>query len=252
VPVVVDSVDIEFLRRARERTLHGLPDEFYRVEEERERRIYDEADQVWVVSEGDAEQLPHLGDKLVIVPNILEAAPGGDYDERDGVVFVGSYHHEPNIDGLRWYRDSILPRVSDLPHTFIGNGAPPDIAELRGFVGGVDDSAAFVRRARVSIAPLRYGAGLKGKVLEAMACGTPVVTTEIGDEGYAAGAAGAAVVTSDPAEFAAAVRELATDRDRWVSMSARGQACAAAFTPDVVGATIDAALASVTGTRPGS
>ena len=72
IPVVLDSVDVEFLRRARERELLGLDDGMYRDEERRERAAYAAADQVWVVSAQDAEQLPDVGHKLVEIPNIVD------------------------------------------------------------------------------------------------------------------------------------------------------------------------------------
>ena len=149
------------------------------------------------------------------------------------------------MDGLRWYRDEVLPLLDGVKHRFIGNGAPDDLRGLPGFIGPVDDSTVEVRGARVSVAPLRYGAGLKGKVLEAMACGTPVVTTPIGDEGYDAGAHGAAIVTDDPARFAAGVRRLLEDRETWERMSAAGLRVAARYRPEAVGGRIDAALDQV-------
>lgn len=243
VPVVLDSVDIEFLRRARERELLGLDEDMYRKEERRERAAYAAADQVWVVSAPDAEQLPGLRGKLVEIPNIVDGVDELPvWEQRRGVSFVGSYHHLPNVDGLRWYRDAVLPHLDGLEHTFVGNGAPEDLRALPGFVGPVPDSSVEVRGARVSVAPLRYGAGLKGKVLEAMACGTPVVTTAIGDEGYDAGAHGAAIVTDDPASFAAAVRRLHEDRQEWERMAAAGLRLAARYRPEAVGRLVDAAI----------
>lgn len=243
VPILLDSVDVEFLRRERERAVLGLDDGFYRLEEQRERAAYGAADQVWVVSEPDGDRLEGLRDKLVVIPNVFEpVTPLPPYERREGVSFVGSYHHLPNVDALRWYRDMVAPRLGSLPHRFYGNGAPADVAAMKGFRGPVGDSTTAVRRARVSIAPLRYGAGLKGKVLEAMACGTPVVTTPIGDEGYEAGKAGAAIVTDDPAEFADAILRIDGDRELWEKMSASGLRVAARFRPDVVGRAIDAAL----------
>ena len=249
IPVVLDSVDVEFVRREREKRVLGITGNYHHLERRREIAAYRAADQVWAVSEDDAARIDRYCPRLVVVPNILAGKKRlPTFRRRAGVCFVGSYAHLPNVVALRWYRDAILPRVADLSHAFVGNAAPPDVARLPGFVGGVDVSAAYVETARVSIAPLRYGAGLKGKVLEAMACGTPVVTTPIGDEGYAAGRSRAAIVTDDPREFADAVRRLSTDEVLWKRMSRRGRDLAARFSPERAGATIDAALDEVVGT----
>ncbi|MFN8625052.1 MAG: glycosyltransferase [Candidatus Binatia bacterium] len=246
VPVIVDSVDIEFLRRDRQKRLLGLPPECYQIEKEREVAVYRQAEQVWAVSTDDAAQIAELNPRIAIVPNIFDRVENVvPFAERRGVCFVGSYSHQPNVDGLRWYRDAVLPRVQHIPHTIIGHDAPVDIRALPGFIGGVASSVEYVRRARVSIAPVRYGAGLKGKVLEAMACGTPVVTTPIGDEGYAAGASRAAIVTDDPEAFAAAIERLHADQEVWETMARNGRALAARYAPDVVGQVIDAALTEV-------
>lgn len=244
--VVLDSVDVEFVRRAREAHVIGADAGYWHLEADREREAYRSADQVWAVSEADAWHIRPLARHVVVIPNIFQRLVGvPGIEARRGVCFVGSFFHQPNVDGLRWYRDHVLPRVEEFPHTFIGNGAPPDLSALPGFIGHVPDSTAYVQTARVSIAPLRYGAGLKGKVLEAWACGTPVVTTTMGDEGYAGAVSGAAIAADDPEAIACAVRMLMRDDAAWLAMSTRGRAIADGYTPEVVSPVIDEALAAV-------
>ena len=244
--VVLDSVDVEFVRRSREARLIGADAGYWRLERRRERDAYRKVDQVWAVSDADAVHIRPLARDMAVVPNIFTRpvdVPGPE--ERQGLCFVGSFFHQPNVDGLRWYRDHVFPRLQDIPHTIVGNGAPPDLAAMPGFVGHVPDSTVCVRHARVSIAPLRYGAGLKGKVLEAWACGTPVVTTTIGDEGYGGATSGASIAADDPDAFVQAVRRLMEDDAAWRAMSAQGLAIAARYSPDVVAPVMDKALARV-------
>ncbi|MGC8477724.1 MAG: glycosyltransferase, partial [Acetobacteraceae bacterium] len=109
------------------------------------------------------------------------------------LLFVGSFNHSPNVDGIRWFVREALPllraKQSEVTLTIVGGGAPPEVRALAGggvtVAGWVSDTelAGLYAAARVAVVPLRYGAGVKGKVVEAMRLGVPVVTTPIGAEG---------------------------------------------------------------------
>ncbi len=248
VPVIVDSVDIEFVRRIREKEVLGVTGNYYHLEKAREIDAYRAADQVWAVSADDADHIHNLNRNIVVVPNIFDPVQTTvAFPERSGVCFVGSYDHDPNVDGMRWYREEIFPLVGDFPHTIIGANAPEDIQAMPGFVGGVESSVDYVSRARVSIAPLRYGAGLKGKVLEAAACGTPVVATSIAGEGY--GSAKGLIVADDPRDFADAIRKVSSDEGLWNELSRQGREFSARYSPAAVGPIIDAAMDGIQSDR---
>lgn len=88
--------------------------------------------------------------------------------------------------------------------------------------GRAEDAGAVVRQARLCLAPLRFGAGLKGKLVEAMQCGTPSVTTEIGAEGIAGDLEWSGIVAGDPKEFADAAVELYNSKSTWQQAQKKG------------------------------
>jgi len=172
-----------------------------------------------------AETMPLFA--YVEANEVAAPATGG----RDTVLFVGGFAHAPNADGILWFIREVWPSVSaglpGLRLLVIGADPPAELRELAGPVievaGAVDDQAldAAYARARVVIAPLRFGAGVKGKVVEAMRHGVPCVTTTVGAQGLEG--AGGLLVADDPALMASAVVSLARDDDRWSQASVAGQ-----------------------------
>jgi glycosyltransferase involved in cell wall biosynthesis len=120
-----------------------------------------------------------------------DPAPELPLDQRDHVLFVGGFGHPPNVDAARFLAASVMPLVWErAPHALlwiIGSKPPPEVLELHGgrisVLGYVPDLWPYYRRARVSVNPLRFGSGVKGKILASMEAGVPVVTTSIGNEG---------------------------------------------------------------------
>lgn len=158
---------------------------------------------------------------VVIVPNIHSELPNGrNFLERSGFVFVGGFDHPPNRDAVHHLVQQIWPLIrQELPHAelhLVGSQMPADIAELGG--GGVivhgwlPDLTPVLAGSRVFLAPLRYGAGLKGKVGQAMGLGIPVVATSIGVEGMADAPV---AVADDALEFARLAVLLHSDGEIW-------------------------------------
>ena len=134
---------------------------------------------------------------------------------RAGMLFVGGFNHTPNVDGLLWFVRQILPSVStkDITLHIVGSAAPQEVLDLASnhiiVHGYLSDSelALLYQTCRLSIVPLRYGAGVKGKVLEAMQAGVPIVTTSVGAEGIP-GANSLFHIADSEMSFAKAVDEL--------------------------------------------
>lgn len=116
-----------------------------------------------------------------------------DYDKRDGLLFVGGFRHGPNYDGIKWFLENVYPNiVKKYPNIVIhiaGSYPPEELVKMGNkniiIEGFVTDEILkeLYNNARLVVVPLRYGAGIKGKVIEAMKMGTPVITTTCGAEG---------------------------------------------------------------------
>jgi len=172
-----------------------------------------------------------LQEKLCVFPLILDT-PGSEagFGERDGVVFVGGFQHPPNIDAVKFMAGEIMPLLRELvpgikfhvigskPTKEISNLACDDII-IHGFV---EDLSKELALRRVSVAPLRYGAGIKGKIGTAMAVGLPVVATSIAAEGMSLETGKNILVADNAREFAEAVAALYMDENLWDRVSKAG------------------------------
>jgi glycosyltransferase involved in cell wall biosynthesis len=163
-------------------------------------------------------------------PRLADTAiPGPDF--REGAVFVGSFAHAPNRDAARWFARQVVPEVRrelpDLPIWMVGADPPEDLVDTAPdgveYLGWVENLADTYAAARVALAPLRYGAGVKGKVGEAMSYGVPVVATSVGAEGMDLDDGVTALVVDDPVAFAAAIIRLVRDDALWRRVSAAGR-----------------------------
>ncbi len=158
-----------------------------------------------------------------------------DLSSRKNMMIVGGFSHAPNLDGVNWFVNEILPNI--IPHCpdihlyVIGSNPPAEVMALQGqhvsVMGHVSDQALnqYYEEVRVSVAPLRFGAGMKGKVVEALRHGVPVVTTSIGAQGLSA-VGDALAVTDDPRTFAEQVISLLCDNERWLIQASAGVSAA--------------------------
>jgi O-antigen biosynthesis protein len=147
------------------------------------------------------------------------------FEQRNHFLFIGNFRHEPNWDAVLWLKYQIWPKIRQaLPEAELhiyGAYPPPKATELHNakekflIKGWVESSIAVTQNARVSLAPLRFGAGLKGKLFETMQCYTPGVTTSIGIEGISVANSWPGLVADDADTFAEAAIKLYTDQDFW-------------------------------------
>jgi glycosyltransferase involved in cell wall biosynthesis len=257
--IIVDTVDIVFVRRMREAQVKR--DEKLRhqaiVDKHREIDIYRQADRLWVVTDNDRNAIAGLVGSVPIdtVPNIHGAVTHSKrFEETRDLLFVGNFWHAPNVDAIEYFCREVLPIIhAALPAVklhVVGDHVPPTLQALACdrvvFTGYVPDLAPHLRQARVSIAPLRFGAGMKGKIGEALSWGLPVVTTSIGAEGMEL-TEGLDILTGDtPADFARQVIRLYSDPDLWEMLASNGKkSVERRWSPEIVRTKLEASLGTL-------
>lgn len=155
-----------------------------------------------------------------------------DFDQRKDFISIGNFLHEPNWDAVQYLKKEIWPLIrKQLPKAEVHiYGAYPshkvfDLnAPKEGFLikGRADEVAVVMSQARVCLAPLRFGAGLKGKLIDAMLNGTPSVSTQIGAEAMHGNLDWNGIIEDDPNLFAQAAYELYTNETLWLSSQKNG------------------------------
>nr|WP_315150852.1 glycosyltransferase [uncultured Flavobacterium sp.] len=154
------------------------------------------------------------------------------FEERNDFIFIGNFLHEPNWNAVQYLKETIWPLIrKQLPETVLRiYGAYPSQKVLQlhqpkqGFhiMGRADDAQEVVKKARVVLAPLRFGAGIKGKLVEAMQCGTPSVTTTIGAESMCGDLPWNGFIADDVKDFADKAVELYQDKNLWLKAQEYG------------------------------
>jgi glycosyltransferase involved in cell wall biosynthesis len=234
--LVFDTVDLHYLREQREAELTGRADLAHAADATRSKELalIRGSDITLVVSPVEQELLRREapGARVEVLSNVHEVfGRRRGFGERRDLMFMGGYQHPPNVDAAIWFVREIFPRVrAALPEVrfhLIGSLAPDEVkalADTEGvvFQGYVEDLEPCLDGIRLAVAPLRYGAGVKGKVNMSMSYGQPVVATPIAVEGMYTEAGRDVLVAADPAAFADAVVRAYTDEALWTSLSDHG------------------------------
>ncbi len=235
--VVFDSVDLHFLREQRAAELSGDAGLLRTAKRTRELELdmVRRSDATLVVSEVERALLAQLapGASVDVLSNVHRLPPPGPgFDARQDVVFVGGFRHPPNVDAVMWFAGAVWPLVHaacpQLVFHVVGDDAPEPVRALDGQAGirihgHVPDLAPFMDAVRVAVAPLRYGAGVKGKVNLSMAHGQPVVATPCAVEAMYLNDGEDVLVADGPEAFADAVLRLHGDAGLWNRLSANGR-----------------------------
>jgi glycosyltransferase involved in cell wall biosynthesis len=240
LPIVVDSVDVHFVRERRGARYASRPWiatlKAWRTRR-RELRVYRRADLILTVTGNDrAEILRELPDaRVAVIPNIhgvRNTVPDFEHRKRHSLLFVGGFLHRPNVDAVLFFCRDILPLVRralpDVKVAIVGGWPPREIMELQhdgvAITGWVPDIVPYLDSHCAAIAPLRFGAGMKGKVGEALAAGLPMVTTSVGAEGMGLEHGRTALIADSPEGFADAVVQVCTDPVLHRRLSEEGRA----------------------------
>jgi glycosyltransferase involved in cell wall biosynthesis len=250
--VLFDTVDLHYLRERRAAELVGDPALLRAALHTRrlELDLVRRSDATLVVSDAERALLAvdAPASTVEVLSNLHEVAgPGLPFAQRRDLVFVGGFRHPPNADAMRWFIDEVFPRVRaalpDVRLHCIGGDVPPDIRGRadHGVIvhGRVADIAPYMDGCRISVAPLRFGAGVKGKVNLAMAHGQAVVATTCAIEGMHLLDGRDVLVADDAAGFADAIVRLYNDQPLWERLARAGlQNVRAHFSLDAARATV--------------
>jgi GT2 family glycosyltransferase/MoaA/NifB/PqqE/SkfB family radical SAM enzyme/glycosyltransferase involved in cell wall biosynthesis len=233
--------DLHYLRERRRYELDHNPlhlDESQRLEK-LEFELFSRVDVILTPSNYEEhvikENFPHKN-VFTIPPHFYEFPPendkpGVDFSQREGMLFLGGFNHLPNVDAVLWFVKEILPRVRELlpevTFTVAGSHPSQEILALQNeglrVTGYVPDLRPLFEKTRVFVAPLRYGAGVKGKIVSSMVYGVPVVTTSIGNEGLNLTDGQEALIADGPEAFAARTVELYTNQALWERLAHEAQ-----------------------------
>jgi glycosyltransferase involved in cell wall biosynthesis len=229
---IFDTVDLHYLREQRQAELEqsATLKRTAKLTRRSELKVIKAADATLVVSNVEKDVLGEdaPGAKVHVLSNIHHV-PGRDreFADRKDIYFVGRYKHPPNVDAACWFVNDIWPliheQLPDVRFHLIGSEAPEQVLNLSGegvvFHGFVKSLQPFLSDCRLAVAPLRYGAGVKGKVNMSMAHGQPVVATPMAAEGMFAKHGRELLIAEDAESFASEVVRLYQDKKLWNRLS---------------------------------
>jgi GT2 family glycosyltransferase len=228
--IIYDTIDLHFMRMRREAELTGAGETAWKKTEREELSAAREADATVVVTESE-KRLLHERDvrNVYVVPTIhnLEVEEERRFEDSAGVLFIGGYNHPPNVDAARWLCCEIMPRVWErdpkIVLTLLGSNPPDSLLALQSNTirvpGFVRDVRTHFMAARVFAAPLRFGAGMNGKVGHALSFRLPVVLTELAAEGFGLADGEHCLIANDAGNFADAIVRLYTEPKLWTRLS---------------------------------
>jgi glycosyltransferase involved in cell wall biosynthesis len=236
--LIFHDIDLHHLRLKRRAEMLG--DLSLQLEAEiikdRELELFAKCDCSVVVTEAEKamvqEQLPV--ENIVVYPYTIEVRRSQrPFPQRRHLCFIGGYVHDPNVDAVLYFVREIWPLVrSELPDDakflIVGPGAPESLLRLAAedvvITGHVADLGELMDDCRLSVVPLRYGAGIKGKLVRSLAYGLPSVASSLAVEGMALQHGRHVLVADEPEAFAKAILTLYHNRQKWRSVQAAGYA----------------------------
>ena len=234
--IIFNTVDLHFLREERQAEIEGSAKLKKAACKTKalEQMAMEHSDATILISSFEKEVIqnewPHI--RAVTIPYVREA-PGclTPFSARSGIVFIGGFKHLPNVDAALYFAHEIWPIVhASIPQAefhIVGSNMVPEIQALEripGIVidGHVADLGSVFNHCRVSVAPLRFGAGIKGKIGTSLGFGVPCVATAVAAEGMQLLNHRDVLIGTDPAEFAAAVIRVYSDESLWQQLSKNG------------------------------
>jgi GT2 family glycosyltransferase/glycosyltransferase involved in cell wall biosynthesis len=233
--IIFDTCDLHFIRESRQAEIDGTKVSARELESMKalELDLIQSSDTTLVVSPEERDVLKEMLPEhdIRIVSNILDVQPTErGFSERKGLLFIGWFLHKPNLDGVLWFIKEVLPDLADrgLEPVFhvVGSDPPQELLSLESeqikIHGYVPNVEPLFDASRLSVAPLRYGAGVKGKINQSLALGVPCVTTTIGAEGVFIENEVNGMVADAASDFASAIERAYKSEQLWSKLREEG------------------------------
>ena len=233
IKLIYDTIDLHFLRLKREKELLGSSanqQESWQSMQSREVSLAKSVQSTIVVTNVEKDILNNLGISNVdVIPNIHEVYTGSlpEFEQRQGLIFIGGYNHTPNVDAVIWLCQDIMPLVwkhhPEIQVTLLGNNPPSQFKALQSdrviVTGYIRDPEPYFLSNRIFVAPLRYGAGMKGKLGHSLSYSLPSVITSIGAEGMGLTNGYDVLIADNTQEFAQTILDLYNNKKEWSHIS---------------------------------
>lgn len=249
IKLIYDTVDLHYLRMQRGAELEAQNLDQRRSwirMQSRELKAAHNADLTITVTKVEQSILQQQQiNNLAVIPNIHVPYSGTrpGFAQRQGLLFIGSYNHPPNVDAVRWLCREIMPLVwSQLPEltlTLLGSNVTEEVQALAqdqriAVPGYLADVSSYFLDHRLFVAPLRYGAGMKGKLGQSLEYGLPIVATSMGIEGMNLTHEQNVLEANEAQEFAQQIIRLYGNEELWNELAANSVQAIAPFTPDSI------------------
>lgn len=260
-PIIYDTIDLHFLRLKRQKDYldpsYQNTSWSWQTYQKLELNYANQAEATVVVTEDEKQVLSSLGVKNVwVIPNIHEEISLSEkvaFDQRSGLVFIGSYNHPPNIDAVKWLCLEIMPLVwasrPDITVNLLGSNLKDEVKELANdqviVTGYVPEVEPYFQKSRIFVAPLRFGAGMKGKIGQSLSLGLPTITTKIGAEGMGLIDHQDVLIADTAEEFAQAVIELYDNMELWQKLADNSLETIKRYQPATVQTNLQALLSNL-------
>lgn len=235
IKMFFDMVDFHYLRFKRESELSGNAEIMKKAKKMLNLELDNchKADKIIVISEIEKQNLKEYYDnaeKTIAIGNIhqyIENVEFKNFKERKNLLFIGGLDHKPNVDAVQYLYEEIMPLLwktkPDISIDIIGSNVPEVIEKLNSerfkILGYIEDIAPYFLNSKVFVAPLRYGAGIKGKIGQSLEYGLPLVTTDIGAEGFDFGKNAALLIGNNTQEIVNNIISIYENEILWKQIS---------------------------------
>jgi len=252
---IYDTIDLHYIRIKREAELTNniVLTQESEVVKRKELEFARKADFTIAITPEEKQILKKEGiQNIIVIPNIHKKCYDEEhfraFTDRSGLVFIGGYAHKPNVDAARWLIEEIMPKVwsvtPDIEVTLLGSNPPVEVLALQsarvkvpGFINHVD---SYFNDAKIFVAPLRFGAGMKGKIGQSLSYALPIITTDIGSEGIGLKSNENFIQADTADDFASAILKLYSNKELWYKVSDGSKEVLKKYHPEQIKITIEA------------